>query len=174
MAIPQPRDSLPELIDRHRRALMAYVFAIVRNHHLAEDVYQETLLVLARQWESYETVHSFVSLAREIARRQSLAALRRDQREPVLLSDEALDALDAAFDAGVSHEPPMEALDHCLEKAPGFWRNVIRLRYWERLSVIDIAGTLGRSPNTISVTLNRMRLRLADCIRHYQRERMAP
>jgi RNA polymerase sigma-70 factor (ECF subfamily) len=174
MALPQHRESLPELIGRHRRALLAYIFAIVRDHHRAEDVYQETMLVLARQWDTYETVHSFHSLSREIARRQALAALRKDQRAPLLLSDEALDALDAAFGAEVAPEPPVEALDHCLEKAPGFWRNVVRLRYWECLSVIDIAEALGRSPNTISVTLNRMRLRLADCIRHYQRDGRAP
>jgi RNA polymerase sigma-70 factor (ECF subfamily) len=170
MALPQHRESLPELIALHRRALLAYIFAIVRDHHRAEDVFQETLLVLARQWDTYETVHSFHSLARAIARRQALAALRKDQRAPMLLSEAALDALDAAVGAEVEPEPPVEALDHCLEKAPGFWQNVIRLRYWERLSVIAIAEALGRSPNTISVTLNRMRLRLADCIRHYQRQ----
>ncbi len=173
MAFPQTSDSLPEFIARYRRAVLGYIYAIVRDYHLAEDVYQETLLVLARQWQSYETVHSFLSLAREIGRRQALSALRKNQRAPLLLSEEALDALDAAFDAGAVAEPPLEALEHCLQKAPSFWRNVIRLRYWEHSSVLEIAGALGRSPNTISVTLNRVRLRLADCIRRYEQRRTA-
>ncbi len=172
MALPQTSDSLPEFVARYRRALLGYIYAVVRNYHLAEDVYQETMLVLARQWNSYETVHSFVALAREIARRQALSALRKSQRAPLLLSEEALDAIDAAFDENVAPEPPMEALEHCLQKMPHFWRNVVRLRYWDHSSVLEIAGTLGRSPNTISVTLNRIRLRLADCIRHYEQRRL--
>jgi DNA-directed RNA polymerase specialized sigma24 family protein len=67
----------------------------------------------------------------------------------------------------------VEALDHCLQKMPLFWRSVVRMRYWDHSSVLDIAGTLRRSPNTISVTLNRIRLRLADCIRHYEERRTA-
>ncbi len=171
MGSPQTTDALPVLIVQYRRALLGYILAIVRNHHLAEDVYQETLMVLARQWAGYDAVHSFVSLAREVARRQALAALRRDQRAPLLLSDEALDALDTAFDSTAGSEPPVAALDHCLERVPPFWKSIVRMRYWEAASVTEIAAALGRSVNTISVTLNRTRLRLADCIREYERRR---
>ena len=82
MAFPQTSDSLPEFIARYRRAVLGYIYAIVRDYHLAEDVYQETMLVLARQWQSYETVHSFLSLAREIGRRQALSALAEKPTRP--------------------------------------------------------------------------------------------
>jgi RNA polymerase sigma factor (sigma-70 family) len=171
----QPKDQFAEMLTQYRRNLHAYVFSIVRDHHLTEDVLQESAVVLARRWESFGEVQNFWALAREVARRTALAALRRDSRNPSLLTEQALDALDSAFArlAPVDHGP-IEVLLACIEKLPDFWRRIVRLRYWEESSVIDIASHLQRSVNTISVTLNRIRARLAACIAEQRRTSEGP
>jgi RNA polymerase sigma-70 factor (ECF subfamily) len=166
----QPKDQFAALLAEYRRNLHAYVFAIVRDHHLTEDVVQESAVVLARRWESFGEVQNFSALAREVARRTALAALRRDSRQPVTLSEAALDALDIAFSrVAPQDDGPIESLLLCIEKLPRIWRDIVRLRYWQDSSVIDIASVLQRSVNTISVTLNRIRSRLAACIAEQHR-----
>ncbi|MBN1672685.1 MAG: sigma-70 family RNA polymerase sigma factor [Kiritimatiellae bacterium] len=150
---------------RHRRALFAYIFTILRDHHLSEDVFQEVSLVLVNRYTEREDVRNFWSLAREIARRTARAAQRRATREPVLLSDEAMEALDRGFEQiGDEVDDRKAALHACVDRLPKNWRQIVRLRYWRGLSVSFVAEELGRSVNTISVTLNRIRSRLADCV----------
>jgi RNA polymerase sigma-70 factor (ECF subfamily) len=167
MALSQPsvnEDEPSRLLAAHERALFAYTLAIVRDRTLAEDVVQEVALTLLRRWSEFEPVRDFWRLTREIARRQSLAALRRTRKQR-LLSEAALDALDRGFDAmGDDTERRVRALDHCVERLPERWRAIVRMRYWEARAVTEIATTLDSSANTISVTLNRVRTRLADCV----------
>lgn len=148
---------------RHRKALYAYLYAIVRDPGLAEDLFQEVSLVLLRQ---DQPVQDFWPFAREVARRQALAALRQRGREPVLLEGAALDALDRGFDAVVPQtQARADALRECLKRLPDLWRKIVELRYWGRLAVGQVASRLVRSENTVSVTLNRIRSRLAQCVR---------
>lgn len=151
---------------QHRKVLFAYLLAIVRDHALAEDLFQEVSLVVVRRWGEFGKVGDFWSLAREIARRQALAALRKSGREPLLLSEAALDAVDHGFDQVAGEVSSRhDALRDCLKALPEFWGKVLRLRYWTNLSVSEVATRLDKTENTISVTLNRIRSRLADCVR---------
>ncbi len=161
-----PRDDAARLLLRHRRALYAYLCAIVRDPSLAEDLFQEVSLVLLRRWEEFGEVRDFFALARETARRQALAALRQGGRKPALLSPEALDSVDRGFDrVAAEASARQEALRLCLKKLPAFWQQIVRFRYWLNLPVSQVAERLVRSENTVSVTLNRIRSRLADCVR---------
>ncbi len=151
---------------QHRKVLFAYVYAIVRDHGIAEDVFQEVSLVILRRWEEFGVVRDFWPLVRETARRQSLAALRKAGRESLLLSPEALEAVDRGFDAVAPEaQARQDALRQCLDRLPQFWQQVVRSRYWLGQSVTEMASRLFRSENTLSVTLNRIRSRLADCVR---------
>lgn len=159
-------EAATRLLLRHRRTLFAYLNAIVRDPGLAEDLFQEVSIVILRRWEEFGEVKDFWALAREIARRQALAIVRKGGREPVPFSPEALDAIDRGFDQVAVETPArQEALRLCLKKLPPFWQQLVRLRYWTNLSVTEVASRLVRSENTVSVTLNRIRSRLADCVR---------
>lgn len=153
---------------QHRKALFAYIFAIVRDPHLAEDVFQESSLVILKH---PGPIRDFWALAREIARRQALSGLRAARRPGLCLSPEALDALDRGFDAVAPEaQARQEALRLCIRKLPDLWRRIVESRYWEGLSVARMSERLVRSANTLSVTLNRIRSRLADCVRQRLQE----
>jgi len=151
---------------QHRRVLFAYILAIVRDHTLAEDLFQEVSLVILRRWEEFGSVADFWALARGIARRQALASLRKAGRDPLLLSEGALDSVDRGFDRVAGEvQARHDALRDCLNVLPELWRKILQLRYWNSLPVAAVAIRLDKSQNTISVTLNRIRSRLADCVR---------
>ncbi len=154
------------LLLQHRKVLFAYLHAIVRDHAVAEDLFQEVSMVVLRRWTEFGPVRDFWALARQVARRQSLAALRKGGREPLLLSEAALDAVDRGFDAVAAEtQARHDALRDCLKSLPDPWQKILRLRYWTDLSVSEVASRLAKTENTISVTLNRIRSRLADCVR---------
>jgi RNA polymerase sigma-70 factor (ECF subfamily) len=159
-------ETATRLLLRHRVPLFAYLRVIVRDPGLAEDLFQEVSIVLLRRWEEFGGVRDFWALARETARRQALAELRRRGRNPLTISSASLDAVDRSFEGAVEEIPARrEALRQCLKKLPPFWRELVKLRYWMNLPVSAVAERLVRSQNTISVTLNRIRSRLADCVR---------
>lgn len=168
-------DEATRLLLRHRKVLFAYLQAIVRDPARAEDLFQEVSIVVLRRWEEFGEVRDFWALARGIARRQALAALREGGREPLLLSEEALDAVDRGFDRVAGEVPARhEALRDCVGALPGSWQKILRLRYWSDLPVSQVAARLSRSENVVSVTLNRIRSRLADCVRRKVRLAEAP
>lgn len=156
---------------KHQHLLLAYVRALVRDYHQAEDIVQETAVVLIRRAADYEHVDSFWALAREVARRQSLAMRQKEAGAPRPISDAVAEVIGAGFDRVQESDAwDREALLHCLGRLPDRWRRIVRLRYWMRYSVKRIAEELGRSANTVSVTLSRARIRLADCVGRRQRQ----
>lgn len=159
-----PEEATRQLL-QHRKVLFAYLHAIVRDHAVAEDLFQEVSMVLLRRWAEFGPVRDFWSLVRQVARRQALAALRKEGRE-ILLSEQALDAVDRGFDAVAAETPSrQDALRECLKSLPDLWQKILQLRYWTNLPVAEVASRLAKSENTVSVTLNRIRSRLADCVR---------
>jgi len=145
--------------------LLAYVYVLVLDHHKAEDVLQETAVTLIRRAHEFGEVKNFWLLAKEISRRHALALLRKEANAPRSLSERAIMAIDDGFDHIQKHNIwDRDALFKCIRKLPKIWRRMIRLRYWMQMSVDQIARELSRSANTISVTLNRARIRLADCM----------
>ena len=159
-------ETATRLLLKYRAPLFSYLNAVVRDPGLAEDLFQEVSIVILRRWEEFGGVRDFWSLARETARRQALAELRRRGRGPLPFSSQALDSIDRGFDAVAAELPArQEALRHCLKKLPPLWQQLVKLRYWMNLPVSQVASKLVRSENTVSVTLNRIRSRLADCVR---------
>lgn len=154
------------LLLSHRRALHAYIYAIVRDPHRTEDVFQNVSITLLEKWQNVDEIRDFWALAREIARRQCLAELRRSRRGPRLLSEEALDAVDRGYDEVKDEaDDRVVALSNCIKSLPKRWHSIVRFRYWDKKSTEDIAAELSSTRNSIAVTLNRIRSKLADCVR---------
>ena len=157
--------SFNALLSEHRRGLKAYLLTIVQDYHLAEDILQETSTIVAARWEQ-EEIRDFWSFSREVARRQALVAIRKLQNQPVSLSEEALDMVHAAFEELGSDpdESRVTALNGCMQKLPRRWMRILNLRYWEGEKINAIALKMKIHANVISVTINRAKSRLADCV----------
>ncbi len=100
MGIPVGTEEASRRLLQHRRLLYAYILAIVRDAQMAEDLFQEVSIVILRRWEELGSVRDFWALARAIARRQALAAIRQAGRNPTLVSPEP-----PAASAGAEADP---------------------------------------------------------------------
>ena len=58
----------------------------------------------------------------------------------------------------------MRALHACMERLSESDRRLLEMRYWEPKTVVEIAAELGRTPQSVCNSLNRIRAQLMDCV----------
>lgn len=158
-------DDFVALLTSSQRKLHAYIFSLVWNPADADDILQETNLVLLKKAAEYDASREFLPWALTIARFQALAGLKRRQRLRFVF-DDAL-AMFLADDAA-REDPILEArrlaLATCLQKLPAPQRDLLIRRYEPKAVVGDMAAALGLSLKTLSDRLRRIRERLLECI----------
>ena len=64
------------LVARHQEMLTAYLYAIVREPHLAEDLLQETFVSAYRARRQLSEVKNVAAWLRTVARNHAISALR--------------------------------------------------------------------------------------------------
>ena len=145
--------------------LQAAIRAMVSDGYLAEDILQEVFVVVMQQHEQFVDGTNFGAWAREIARRVTLAQLRKSGRYPSALDPETLNALEVHFDKTREFwEEERRALNECVAELPEESRKILNLRYLNNSPLSEIAGTVGRSTDGVKALLKRLRQALAECI----------
>ncbi|MCG8584998.1 MAG: sigma-70 family RNA polymerase sigma factor [Pirellulales bacterium] len=154
-----------ELITRHQRQLYGYLYALVHNHADAEDLLQQTSVVLWRKFDQFDPDTKFINWATRSAYFEACNFLRT-RRKSVSFSDELLEAFAENFDSARDDSDEYhEALEGCVEEMPDGDRWMIDQAYGEDLSAGEIAKLLGRSRQSVSNSLRRIRQALLACIR---------
>lgn len=146
-------DVLETMFTLHYRRLLRYAYLLTRGRG-AEDLVQEAFLKALRKWDrsaAAETFYPWVqttltrlhmnSLRRGFRERRAYARVRPEETysEPVRRDDEVMRALASL--------PPRQ-------------RAAVVLKYYEDLSVSDIAERMGAAEGTIKALLHQARQRL--------------
>ena len=168
-------DDFVALLTGSQRKLHAYIFSLVWNPADADDILQETNIVLLKKSAEYDTSRQFLPWAFTIARFQALAGLKRRQRLRFVF-DEALAMFLA--DEAAREDPVLEArrlaLANCLQKLPTAQRDLLVRRYQPQAVVGDMATALGLTLKALSDRLRRIREKLLDCISRTLAEEALP
>jgi RNA polymerase sigma-70 factor, ECF subfamily len=148
--------------------LYAYIMTLVLDPHEADDILQQTNLVMWEKLDEFLTCENFDALACRVAYFQVLA-YRRDRsrnRRRLLFDDQLIESLATAAAGKIdSFSGYLAALRDCMDKLPDVQRELVRRRYEPGGSVNGIAADCGDSPNTVSASLYRIRKFLLACIR---------
>jgi RNA polymerase sigma-70 factor (ECF subfamily) len=147
-----------------------YVHALVRDRSAAEDIVQETALLVFRRFAEYDAARPFVAWALGIARFKVMGLNRDAARSRLVFDEEALIRFTESWveqSAGQSERGA--ALEKCLEKLPDHTRRVVRLRYFEGLNAERIATRTGSTGAVTRVTLQRAREQLRACVERHIR-----
>ena len=146
-------------------AVSAYITANVIDLHHVEDLVQEVAQVCAEKFSTFDRERSFTSWALGIARHRLLKYYRSRSRDRLVLSEPALERLEAAL-VRVEHEGEdrRDAVRRCLQQIEGRRRQVLELRYGAGTKVADIAVRLEMSPSAVSVMLHKVRAALFQCV----------
>jgi RNA polymerase sigma-70 factor (ECF subfamily) len=160
------RDAQIRVLLGRRAAVLGYILAIVRDPHLAEDVFQNVGVVALSKPGAFENEAAFLGWVYQTARFESLAAARKRSRAPCPLGEGALDLLHDAWveESRRGDEDVLDALRACLRRLTPRARRLIDLKYGQEASGRRIADSLERPINTVYVALSRIHRALAACV----------
>ncbi len=149
-----------------QRQLFGYIFALLRNLDDAQEVYQQTCLVMWRKYDAFAGRSSFATWACGIAR-YKVAEFRRQQRRHQAHFSSALE--EQIADLQMQAATPVldarrAALNSCMAKLTPSEQALLRDCYGSARSVSEVAAERKRSVQSVYNSLRRLRQRLLECI----------
>jgi RNA polymerase sigma-70 factor, ECF subfamily len=155
-----------ELI-QERTKLLGFIWAIVRDRHLAEDVFQDvTVLAMERAADICNREHLML-WARQAARYKSLELMRKNARPRLALDNDVLELIEAEWARGDVFTVG-EEVDHlraCVEQLTPHAQRILHLRYTVGMTGIQVAGVVNVKVTSVYMALTRIHQALEDCIR---------
>ncbi|MBI1370591.1 MAG: sigma-70 family RNA polymerase sigma factor [Planctomycetes bacterium] len=171
-----PPDALfvQSLIDCQDR-LCAYAAAMVGSLAIAEDLVQQTNLVIWREAKQFVPGTDFSAWACRILYYEVLAWRKRRSRERLVFDDAIVaNIAEQAERISVTAPDRHRALIDCLSKLTDSQRDLLNARYQSDTSLNDYAARIGRPVDSLYQTLRRVRLQLGQCVdRFLNREQRA-
>lgn len=159
-------DSINVLLDRHRKRILDYIYMMVKNRDVADDIFQETLIKVVRfvQEGRYTENGKFLSWVLRIAHNHVIDYFRqKKQRNNVSEGDAGYDILNNQkfSDHTVEEKLITNQIETDVRKLIDFLppeqKEVVLMRYYMGLSFKEIAEQTDVSINT---ALGRMRYAL--------------
>ena len=147
-----------------QRSLYAYILSILPHRADAEDILQETNLILCKKAKEYDPDGHFQGWAFRIARYQVMAHMTKSRRSKIHFSNELVDAMSEEDFDHQSVQLTQRALQLCYDLLPDHMKEIARLRFKEENNLKQISKAVGRPLGSISATLHRIRQKLMSCV----------
>jgi RNA polymerase sigma-70 factor, ECF subfamily len=155
-----------ELLRHSQTRLYGYIHSLVRDLNDADDLYQQTALILWKKFAEFDRRRSFFSWACGVARLEVANFLRSRGRQRLYFSDD-LNLLLVEAQAEMTDtelEDRRDALARCVEKLRQRDRELLAECYGESADVHGAADRRGRSPQSTYNSLRRIRRALFKCV----------
>lgn len=160
-------DAFMALLQVHQTQLLGFIFCLVHHFPDAEDVFQKTALTAWEKFDDFETGTDFLAWTKTIARNNAIAFLRDSRRERTRFSEALVEEIAQRplwTEAGSAAR--LIALRKCRLKLSSQDQVLLRECYGATSGKFqDAAVTLGRTVDSIYVSLSRIRRVLSECIR---------
>jgi RNA polymerase sigma-70 factor (ECF subfamily) len=165
-AAGSPEDFV-RLFTRYQRKVYWYIFALLHDPHDAEEVFQETAIVLWQKFATFQPGTSFVAWACRVAYNKVLR-FRDDHKRDVpcfssLFMEEVAPELLAVIDMDAT-DLLHEQLAECMGRLSPQDRDLIERRYKPGATTKRVAAEVGRSTDAVYKALNRIHQALFDCM----------
>ena len=160
------QSSLEILINRHKKRVYTYILLIVKNQHLAEDIFQDTFIKVIKSLRlgKYKDEGRFVSWVLRIAHNLVIDYYRKSKHLKVYSNDDnEIDIFNSqklsekTIEDDIISDQISQEVKQLIEELPEDQKQVIILRHYAGLSFKEIAEQTNVSINT---ALGRMRYAL--------------
>ncbi len=161
----QSEEFIRELTSVQRR-LHAFILSLMPDPAAAEDILQDTNVLIWRKSDTYTPGTNFTAWACQIAKNQVLSYIRDRGRDRHTFDHELVEQL--AMRAANSNAPLDDmatSLALCLDKCTDEQRRLLKERYSPGASVQQMAEDRDTTPNKLSILLCRLRRQLVECVR---------
>jgi RNA polymerase sigma-70 factor, ECF subfamily len=145
--------------------LFAYILALVPKWHDAEEILQETSVVLWESFGQFQPGTDFWAWAKTTAFHRVLSFRKRQKRLAVPLSDRFIAAVAEEYGKLTDElEEQLLALAKCVEKLSPEEGQLITACYDAGAVTREVAARLGRPAGTVYKSLTRIRRTLMTCV----------
>lgn len=154
------------LLNRYRGKVFSYIFHIVKNQDVADDIFQETFvkIIMTIKQGKYVETGKFSAWVTRIARNLVIDYFRQEKSENLVsIDNDDVDLLNRRDLSDTTIEDNMVQIQICndirrlIHSLPDSQRNVIEMRFYQNMSFKEIADATNVSINT---ALGRMRYAL--------------
>lgn len=161
-------DAFTALVKKYEKQIHAFVWRMVKDYHIAEEITQDTFLRAYEKLGTLRDPNHFSGWLYMIATRRSLTWLGK-KRIPMQSLEAMREAeIEALFYARymaeqtekLATEKQREVVERLLQKLPTRERTAVVLHYLSEMTCEEIGDFLEVSPNTIKSQLHRARKRL--------------
>ena len=151
------------LLNRYKSSIYSYIFFIVHNNELTDDLFQETFVkvIMTIKQGRYIETGKFKAWITRIAHNLVIDYYRQEKNENTISNDEMdVDLLndiklcDSTIEDQLVKHQVLEDVRKLLKSLPENQREVLEMRFYQDLSFKEIADMTGVSINT---ALGRMR-----------------
>ena len=157
---------LEELINRHRKKIYTYIILIVKNQHLAEDIFQDTFIRVMKSLQDGRYIDNgrFLSWVLRIAHNLIIDHFRKEKQLKTISNDSCeMDIFnsrkfaDKTIEEDIVFDQITKDIRRLIQELPDDQKEVVILRHYCGLSFKEIADHTNVSINT---ALGRMRYAL--------------
>jgi RNA polymerase sigma-70 factor (ECF subfamily) len=161
------REEFARLFSRNARRIYGFIMTLVFSHDDAEDVFQNTSVVLWNKFGEFQPGSNFFAWASRVAYYEVLSHMKQRRRSRNF-SEEAMELL-ASEAISLSDEASsrQEALDSCLSKLNVADRELLQERYYFQRAPKQIAALQSRSADSVYRALSRIHNMLLNCVQRY-------
>ena len=164
--MPLSEKEILRFLMQSRERISAAAWLVVKDAHVAEDIFQNTVLKAVTNDVSFEAEAALCSWAFITARRDSLNWCRKHGRESVGIDEDILTLIHQDWQN--DHLNPkgnrFELLRDCMEELPRKSEKILRLRYFEGLSCGEIADSISITLDAVYKRISRIQNSLRKCV----------
>lgn len=150
-------EAFDELLSRYKEKLYNYIYMIVQNREVAEDVFQDTFtrVIVTIKSHRYNEKGRFQGFIFRLAHNLIVDIYRQEQTAQFISPTEAgydifndKELCDQPLEDRVSYEQVLRDVRKLIHFLPENQQEIIRMRYYDDMSFKDIADKLEISINT--------------------------
>ena len=164
--MPLSEKEILRFLMQSRERISAAAWLVVKDAHVAEDIFQNTVLKAVTKDVNFDAEAALFSWAFITARRDSLNWFRKHRRESVGIDEDILTLIHQDWQN--DHLNPkgnrFELLRDCMEELPQKSEKILRLRYFEGLSCGEIADSISITLDAVYKRLSRIQNSLRKCV----------
>ena len=156
-----------------QQRLLSYIYRRVANREQAQEVLQQTNLLLCRKADDFELGTNFNAWSSTVAYYQIMSYRKSQSKDRLVFTDKVVATIDEREDESEMREGVLSHLRYCLEAMSSDNQVFIKLRYEGGLSMEQIATEVGKRVGTVRVKFHRLRRSLRDCVQKRLQEEQA-
>ncbi|HOK67814.1 MAG TPA: sigma-70 family RNA polymerase sigma factor [Anaerohalosphaeraceae bacterium] len=153
------------LVLASQRKLYLYILSLVLYPSDADDLLQDTLVLMWSKFDEFKPGSDFTAWGKAIARFKVLNHLKKNKSAKLQFDEDLLKVIEAESSQTENLDERIEVMRKCVQSLSEKEMNLLRMRYYLDFSFKKIALSIGISKQSVYRAVSRIHAKLVKCMR---------